>query len=242
MKDSVVVIPTYNERENIRELLTELFSLYEDLSVLVVDDASPDGTADVVKDLQRLYPARLFLENRPAKDGLGRAYIHGFKWVLERDYRYIFQMDADFSHNPKDLALLWQAAIDGADVVVGSRYLTGISVLNWPLKRILLSYGASLYVRCITGMPIKDPTAGFVCYRRQVLEAINLDTVAFIGYAFQIEMKYKAYLKKFSIKEVSIVFKDRVKGHSKMSKDIIFEAVAGVIRMKIQAMRGRFSK
>lgn len=242
MKDSVVVIPTYNERENIRELLTELFSLYEDLSVLVVDDASPDGTADAVKDLQHLYPARLFLENRPAKDGLGRAYIHGFKRVLERDYQYIFQMDADFSHNPKDLALLWQAAIDGADVVVGSRYLAGISVLNWPLKRILLSYGASLYVRCITGMPIKDPTAGFVCYRRQVLEAINLDTVAFIGYAFQIEMKYKAYLKKFSIKEVSIVFKDRVKGYSKMSKDIIFEAVAGVIRMKIQAMRGRFSK
>ncbi len=236
MSDSIVIIPTYNEIENIEAIIRAVFELNKDFHVLVVDDNSPDGTAKVVKALQEEFSDRLYLEEREDKSGLGVAYIHGFKWALAREYEYIFEMDADFSHRPSDLPRLYRACLNGADVTVGSRYKRGVNVVNWPLYRVLLSYGASFYVKLITGMKVHDPTAGFVCYRRKVLEEIPLDRVKFIGYAFQIEMKFRAYLKGFKIEEVSIIFTDREKGKSKMSSSIIWEAVFGVISMKFRSL------
>jgi len=236
MTDSLVIIPSFNEIENIEAIIEAVFDIKKDFHVLVVDDNSPDGTAKVVEALQLKHPGRLFLEVRKEKAGLGTAYIHGFKWALDRNYEYIFEMDADFSHRPSDLLRLYRACANGADVSVGSRYKKGVNVVNWPLYRILLSYGASFYVKLITGMRIHDPTAGFVCYKREVLQAIDLDAVKFIGYAFQIEMKYRAYLRKFNIEEVSIIFTDREKGKSKMSSSIIWEAIFGVISMRIQSL------
>ncbi len=239
MGEGLVIIPTYNEIENIEAIIRAVFDLQRNYHVLIVDDGSPDGTADKVRELQGVFPGSLHLEVRKGKTGLGTAYIHGFKWALERPYEYIFEMDADFSHRPSDLPRLHRACLDGADVAIGSRYKKGVNVVNWPLKRILLSYGASIYVKLITGMKIHDPTAGFICYRRRVLEAIDLDQVRFVGYAFQIEMKFRAYLKKFRLQEVSIIFTDREKGESKMSKTIIWEAVFGVISMKIRSLFGK---
>ncbi|GMN09845.1 polyprenol monophosphomannose synthase [Croceitalea sp. MTPC9] len=236
MADGLVIIPTYNEIENIEAIVRTVFDLKKDFHVLVVDDNSPDGTADNVKQLQEEFTNRLFLEVRKEKSGLGTAYIHGFKWALQNNYDYIFEMDADFSHKPSDLSRLHRACVNGADVAIGSRYKKGVNVVNWPLYRILLSYGASFYVKLITGMRVHDPTAGFICYKRKVLEAIDLDAVRFIGYAFQIEMKYRAYLKKFKIEEVSIIFTDRVNGESKMNSSIIKEAIFGVIGMKFRSM------
>ena len=236
MADSLVIIPTFNEIENIEPIIHSVFALEGDFHILVVDDNSPDGTAEVVTTLQERYSDRLFLEVRHGKSGLGTAYIHGFKWAIERKYEYIFEMDADFSHAPSDLIRLRQACIDGADVAVGSRYKKGINVVNWPLHRILLSYGASFYVKLITGMKVHDPTAGFVCYRRMVLETINLDSIKFIGYAFQIEMKFRAHLQNYKIEEVPIIFTDRIRGKSKMSASIINEAVFGVVQMKLRSL------
>ncbi|MDV7138003.1 polyprenol monophosphomannose synthase [Maribacter sp. TH_r10] len=236
MAGSLVIIPTYNEIENIDAIIRAVFALKKDFHVLIVDDNSPDGTADHVKGMQEEFPNRLFVEVRHEKSGLGTAYIHGFKWAIARKYDYIFEMDADFSHNPTDLLRLLKACENGADVAVGSRYKKGVNVVDWPLHRILLSYGASFYVKLITGMRVHDPTAGFVCYRRHVLENINLDSVRFVGYAFQIEMKFRAHLKKYKIEEVSIIFKDREKGKSKMSSSIISEAVFGVMKMKLKSI------
>lgn len=236
MEDSLVIIPTFNEIENIEAIIEAVFELEKKLHILIVDDNSPDGTAAKVKQLQAVFPGRLFLEVRSGKEGLGTAYIHGFKWAISRKYGYIFEMDADFSHRPSDLPRLYRACRNNADVAIGSRYKKGVNVVNWPLYRILLSYGASFYVKIITGMKVHDPTAGFVCYRRNVLETIDLDAVKFIGYAFQIEMKYRAYLKKFNIEEVSIIFTDREKGKSKMSSSIVWEAVFGVISMKFRSL------
>lgn len=237
MKDAIVIIPTYNEIENIENIISAVFAQNELCDILVVDDNSPDLTANVVKTLQRDYPNRLFLLERQHKTGLGTAYIDGFKWCLERHYQYVFEMDADFSHDPKDLIRLYNAcAIEGADVAIGSRYITGVNVVNWPMNRILLSYFASKYVRFITRMKIQDTTAGFVCYKRIVLETINLDEVKFVGYAFQIEMKFKSYLKGFKIVEVPVIFTDRAKGKSKMSGGIVSEAIFGVIYMKIKSL------
>ncbi|MCM4163816.1 MULTISPECIES: polyprenol monophosphomannose synthase [unclassified Arenibacter] len=236
MADSLVIIPTFNEIENIEPIIHSVFALEGNFHILVVDDNSPDGTAEAVTILQEHYSDRLFLEIRHGKSGLGTAYIHGFKWAIERKYEYIFEMDADFSHAPSDLIRLRQACIDGADVAVGSRYKKGINVVNWPLHRILLSYGASFYVKLITGMKVHDPTAGFVCYRREVLETINLDSIKFIGYAFQIEMKFRAHLQNYKIEEVPIIFTDRIRGKSKMSASIINEAVFGVVQMKLRSL------
>lgn len=232
----MVIIPTFNEIENIELIIHSVFALEQDFHILVVDDNSPDGTADAVKALQEQYLNKLFLEVRRDKSGLGTAYIHGFKWAIEKKYEYIFEMDADFSHAPTDLIKLRQACIEGADVAVGSRYKKGINVVNWPLHRILLSYGASFYVKLITGMRVHDPTAGFVCYRRKVLETINLDSIKFIGYAFQIEMKFRAHLQDYKIEEVPIIFTDRIRGKSKMSASIINEAVFGVLQMKLRSL------
>lgn len=237
MSDAIVIIPTYNEIENIEAIIRSVFSLEKKFHVLVVDDNSPDGTAKCVTDLQTQYKDQLFLLNRSKKNGLGMAYIAGFNWALEKSYEYIFEMDADFSHNPKDLIKLYNACANGStDISVGSRYVKGITVVNWPLTRILLSYGASRYVRLITRMKVKDSTAGFVCYKRQVLEAIDLTKVKFVGYAFQIEMKFKAYKKGFKIVEIPVIFKDRVKGKSKMSGSIISEAIFGVISLKLKSL------
>ena len=236
MADGLVIIPTFNEIENVEAIIKTVFDLKKDFHVLIVDDNSPDGTAANVRQLQEQFSDNLFLEVRTEKSGLGTAYIHGFKWALARDYEYIFEMDADFSHKPSDLLRLHRACLNGADMAIGSRYKKGINVVNWPLGRILLSYGASFYVKLITGMRINDPTAGFVCYRRKVLESIDLDSVRFIGYAFQIEMKFRAHLKKFKIEEVSIIFTDRINGQSKMSSKIVWEAVFGVIVMKIRSI------
>lgn len=236
MSDSLVIIPTFNEIENVEAIIRAVFKLDRDFHLLVVDDNSPDGTSQKVKSLQEEFPKKLHLLLRKEKSGLGAAYIDGFKWALSKSYSYIFEMDADFSHNPADLLKLYRACLKGADVAVGSRYKKGVNVVNWPLYRVLLSYGASVYVKMITGMPVHDPTAGFVCYNRKVLETIQLDAVKFTGYAFQIEMKYRAYLKKFRIEEVSIIFRDREKGKSKMSSAIIWEAVFGVIGMKIRSL------
>ena len=236
MSSSLVIIPTYNEIENVDSIIRAVFELQKDFHVLVVDDNSPDGTADHVVTMQKEFPDQLFLEVRKGKSGLGTAYIHGFKWAIARKYDYIFEMDADFSHNPTDLLRLRKACENGADVVVGSRYKKGVNVVDWPLYRVLLSYGASFYVKMVTGMPVHDPTAGFVCYKREVLENINLDSIKFVGYAFQIEMKFRAYLKKYKIEEISIIFRDRVKGKSKMSSSIISEAVFGVMKMKLKSI------
>ncbi|WP_055434762.1 polyprenol monophosphomannose synthase [Lacinutrix algicola] len=237
MQDAVVIIPTFNEIENIDAIIEAVFSQEKAFHVLVVDDNSPDGTADKVRELQSKYPDALFLEVRKEKSGLGTAYIHGFKWCLERTYEYVFEMDADFSHNPKDLVRLYNACHEkGAALSIGSRYVKGINVVNWPLSRIILSYGASIYVRLITGMRINDSTAGFICYHRSVLESINFDDIKFIGYAFQIEMKFKAYLKHFKIVEVPVIFTDRTKGQSKLSTGIISEAIFGVVSMKFKSI------
>lgn len=235
MANAVVIIPTYNEIENIERLLRNIFALQRAFHILVVDDNSPDGTAATVKELQESYKGKLFLLNRPKKNGLGTAYIAGFKWALDQEYEYVFEMDADFSHNPNDLIRLYNACVkDGADLAIGSRYVTGVNVVNWPMGRVLLSWGASRYVRFITRMNIYDTTAGFICYHRKVLKAINLENIKFVGYAFQIEMKYKAFLKKFKIVEVPVVFTDRTKGESKMSSGIISEAIFGVVKMRLQ--------
>jgi dolichol-phosphate mannosyltransferase len=240
MKDAIVIIPTYNEIENIEVVLTAIFTQYSQVHVLVVDDNSPDLTAKKVEALQDTFTSRLFLLKRSGKQGLGTAYIEGFKWCLTRQYQFIFEMDADFSHNPKDLQRLYEACkCKNADVAVGSRYIKGVNVVNWPLSRVLLSYGASLYVRIITGMKVLDPTAGFICYKRRVLEAIDFDAIKFIGYAFQIEMKYTAYKKNFNIKEIPIIFTDRLHGVSKLNKGIIKEAILGVIKMRLKTILGR---
>lgn len=237
MQKALVIIPTYNEKENIKNIIKAVFNLPLAFDVLVVDDNSPDGTAQIVTELLEQFKERLFLENRPGKKGIGTAYIHGFKWALSRNYDYIIEMDADFSHNPKDLIRLYEAcANNGADVAIGSRYSKGVNVVNWPMKRVLLSYFASKYVKIITGMPLHDSTAGFVCYRRKVLETINLDKIKFVGYAFQIEMKFKAWKHGFNIKEVSVIFTDRTLGESKMSGSIVTEAVLGVIKLRLKGL------
>ncbi|MBT8315770.1 MAG: polyprenol monophosphomannose synthase [Maribacter sp.] len=236
MSGSLVIIPTYNEIENVDAIIRAVFDLKKEFHVLIVDDNSPDGTADQVKVMQKEFPEELFLEVRKEKTGLGTAYIHGFKWAIARKYDFIFEMDADFSHNPSDLLRLLKTCENGADVAVGSRYKKGVNVINWPLYRVLLSYGASIYVKLITGMKVHDPTAGFVCYKRHVLENINLDSIRFVGYAFQIEMKFRAYLKKYRIEEISIIFRDRVRGKSKMSSSIISEAIFGVMKMKLKSI------
>lgn len=237
MSKALVVIPTYNELENIEQLLRNIISLQHDFDVLIVDDNSPDGTAGLVKKQMEASPGRFFLLERPGKLGLGSAYIAGFKWALERDYSYIFEMDADHSHNPNDLIHLLNACeSDGFDMAIGSRYVTGVNVVNWPMSRVLMSWLASRYVRLVTGMKIYDTTAGFICYRRAILEKINLDKIQFVGYAFQIEMKYKAYLSKFKIKEVPVIFTDRTNGESKMSSGIISEAIFGVITMRLKSL------
>lgn len=236
MSSRLVIIPTYNEIENIDAIIRAVFDLKKSFHVLIVDDNSPDGTSQHVITLQKEFPNELHLEVRKEKSGLGTAYIHGFKWAIKKEYDYIFEMDADFSHNPSDLLRLYTACVNGADVSVGSRYKKGVNVVDWPLYRVLLSYGASFYVKIITGMRVHDPTAGFVCYKRHVLENINLDSVKFVGYAFQIEMKFRAYLKKYKIEEVSIIFRDRVKGKSKMSSSIIGEAIFGVLVMKLKSL------
>ncbi len=237
MNNCIVIIPTYNEIENIESIVRAVLSQHKSFHVLVIDDNSPDHTADKVVMLQEEYGGRLFLEKRAEKSGLGTAYVHGFKWALKNNYDFIFEMDADFSHNPNDLEKLYDACHFGdADLAIGSRYVTGVNVVNWPLSRVLLSYFASVYVRMITGMKIHDATAGFVCYKRVVLESINLDKIRFVGYAFQIEMKYRTYCKKLAISEVPIIFTDRTKGQSKMSNSIIVEAVFGVILLRLKKL------
>lgn len=230
--DKLVIIPTYNEKENIEKIVRKVFSLPGNFHLLIVDDGSPDGTADIVKNLQKTFSEQLHIMERKGKQGLGTAYIAGFKWALENGYEYIFEMDADFSHNPDDLIRLFEACQNGADVAVGSRYVRGGKVVNWPWERIFISKGGALYTQMITWMPVKDPTAGFVCYRRRVLATIPLDHVQFIGYAFQIEMKYRAWKLGFKIKEVPITFIDRTEGQSKMSKGIVKEAMYGVWKMR----------
>jgi dolichol-phosphate mannosyltransferase len=240
MNDGIVIIPTYNEIENIETIVRAVFSLHKAFDVLIVDDNSPDHTADKVIALQAEFKDRLHLEKRAKKSGLGTAYVHGFQWALARHYQYVFEMDADFSHNPNDLEKLYNACHFGeADVAIGSRYVTGVNVVNWPLSRVLMSYFASVYVKMITGMKIHDATAGFICYKRIVLEQIKIDKIKFIGYAFQIEMKYRAYVNKFRIVEVPIIFTDRTKGQSKMSNAIIKEAVFGVISLRIRKFFNR---
>jgi dolichol-phosphate mannosyltransferase len=240
MKDGIVIIPTYNEIENIEIIIRAVFSLPKKFHVLIVDDNSPDGTSNKVIELQQEFSDGLFLETRKEKSGLGTAYVHGFKWALQHDYEYIFEMDADFSHNPADLEKLYNACNTGkAGMAIGSRYVTGVNVVNWPLNRVLMSYFASMYVRFITGMKIHDATAGFICYRREVLETIDLDKIKFTGYAFQIEMKYRTFINKFKITEVPIIFTDRTKGESKMSNAIIKEAIFGVIMLRVRKIFNR---
>lgn len=240
MNHGIIIIPTYNEIENIESIIRAVLSLHKPFHILVVDDNSPDGTAKKVAQLQNEFSNRLFIENRTKKSGLGTAYVHGFRWALARDYAYVFEMDADFSHNPNDLEKLYDACHLGhKDVAIGSRYVTGVNVVNWPLSRVLLSYFASVYVRLITGMKVHDATAGFMCYRRHVLEEINLNRIKFVGYAFQIEMKYRSYAKNFELYEVPIIFTDRAKGQSKMSGSIIKEAIFGVISLRIKKLFNR---
>lgn len=233
----LVIIPTYRERENVSAMITKVFSLPEEFDILIIDDASPDGTADIVRSRQPEFPDRLFLLERPCKLGLGTAYITGFKWALEHGYDYIFEMDCDFSHNPDDLPRIYRTAVEGADVVIGSRYIQGVNVVNWPMRRLLMSFCASAYVRLITRMPVRDATAGFVCYSREVLQAIDLDRVRMKGYGFQIEMKYTAWRLGFRIREVSIIFMDRTAGISKMSSGIFGEAFWGVIGLRLRTIR-----
>jgi dolichol-phosphate mannosyltransferase len=239
---ALVIIPTYNEKENIEKMVRAIFSLPSDLHILIVDDGSPDGTATIVKGLQSAYPDRLFILERTGKQGLGTAYIMGFKWAITQQYDFVFEMDADFSHNPNDLPVLHQACLNGADLVIGSRYKSGVNVVNWPIGRVLMSYFASVYVRTVTGMEIYDTTSGFKCYRRQVLESIDLDKIRFKGYAFQIEMKFTAWKLGFKILEVPIVFTDRREGTSKMSGGIFNEALWGVLRMKLNSIFKPYKK
>lgn len=241
MPNNLVIIPTYNEKENIENIIRVVFGLPLTFNILVIEDGSPDGTAAIIKKLQTEFPSRLFMIERKGKLGLGTAYITGFKWALKQDYQYIFEMDADFSHNPNDLPKLYDAcANQGADVAIGSRYVTGVNVVNWPMDRVLMSYMASKYVRFILGVKIADTTAGFKCYRREVLETINLDKIRFKGYAFQIEMKFTAFKCGFTLKEVPIIFINRVLGTSKMSGGIFGEAFLGVIQLKINSMLHKF--
>ncbi|MFP4019507.1 MAG: polyprenol monophosphomannose synthase [Bacteroidales bacterium] len=243
MNKNLVIIPTYNEKGNIDRLIKEIFHLQVTFDILIVDDNSPDGTADIIKSLQKKYPDRLFLIEREGKLGLGTAYIDGFKWALERDYDYIFEMDADFSHDPNDLPRLYDACVkDNADVAIGSRYKNGANVVNWPIGRIMLSYFASKYVAFITGMKINDATAGFKCYRRKVLETIELDRIKFKGYAFQIEMKFSSWKYGFTLKEIPIIFTNRQVGTSKMSGGIFNEALWGVIGMKLRSLTRKYEK
>jgi dolichol-phosphate mannosyltransferase len=235
--DSLIIIPTFNEKDNIEKIIRKIFSLEKGFHILVIDDSSPDGTADIVKKLIPEFSNRLFLELRKGKLGLGTAYIYGFKWALRRNYQYIFEMDADFSHNPEDLVkLYYTCANDGYDLAIGSRYIHGVNVINWPMGRVLMSYYASAYVRFITRMKVRDTTAGFKCYRREVLEAINLDKIKFTGYAFQIEMKYITWKLGFKIKEISIIFTDRTHGDSKMTKGIFKEAIFGVVELRMKSL------
>ena len=238
----IVIIPTFNEKENIAAIIHAVIVLGNQYHVLVVDDGSPDGTANIVKELMQAHPDKIFIQERKGKLGLGTAYIHGFKWALDNQYDYIFEMDADFSHNPLDLDRLLAACENGADLAIGSRYVKGGATENWPLDRLIYSRGGSLYTRIITGMPVKDPTAGFICYKRKVLASMQLDHIQFIGYAFQIEMKFAAWRLGFKLKEVPITFIDRKIGVSKMSKGIIKEAVLGVLSMQWQHITGRFIK
>lgn len=241
--ESLILIPTYNEKENIERMVRKVFSLPHPFHLLIIDDGSPDGTADIVRRLQSEFPGHLFLEERKGKLGLGTAYIHGFKWALARQYQYIFEMDCDFSHNPDDLVRLHHAcAAEGADVAIGSRYIKGANVVNWPLGRVIMSYYASVYVRIVTGIRIMDTTAGFICYRRRVLETIELDRIRFIGYAFQIEMKFTAWKHGFRIVEVPIIFTDRTEGTSKMSKGIFKEAILGVMQMRWKSLFRKYTK
>ncbi len=243
MSDSLVIIPTYNEKENVAKIIHAVFSLDKEFDILIVDDGSPDGTADIVKELMTRFPKRLFIRERTGKLGLGTAYILGFRYALEHRYEYIFEMDADFSHNPKDLLRLYEACIQpDVDMTVGSRYIKGGKLENWPFSRVFISFGASIYTRMITWMPVKDPTAGFVCYSRKVLEKLDLEKIRFVGYAFQIEMKFATRSLGFKIKEVPITFTDRVEGVSKMSGSIVKEAVMGVIKMKWQSFFNSYTK
>jgi dolichol-phosphate mannosyltransferase len=234
--DSIVIIPTYNEKENIERMIRKVFSLAHDFHLLIIDDGSPDGTGAIVKGLQHEFPERLFIEERAGKQGLGTAYIHGFKWSVQHKYDYIFEMDADFSHNPNDLLRLRETCAEGADMAIGSRYVKGVNVVNWPMNRVLMSYYASAYVRFITGIKIHDATAGFVCYKRKVLETIELHKIKFVGYAFQIEMKYTTIKHGFKVVEIPIIFTDRTEGVSKMSTHIFREAFLGVIQMKLNSI------
>ncbi len=243
MSDSLVIIPTYNEIENVEAIIRTVLGLDFPFEVLIIDDGSPDGTALVVKKLQIEYPERLHLVERKGKSGLGTAYIHGFRWALERKYHYIFEMDADFSHNPNDLVRLREAChTGGADLAIGSRYVTGVNVVNWPMSRVLISYFSGYYVRFITGLPVKDTTAGFKCYRREVLATIPLNKIKFVGYAFQIEMKFTAWKFGFNVQEVPIIFTDRTKGESKMSTRIFKEALMGVLQMKISSLFRKYER
>jgi dolichol-phosphate mannosyltransferase len=242
VSDSLVIIPTYNEKENIERVIRKVFSLEKEFNVLIIEDNSPDGTADIVKSLIKEFPERLFIEERKGKLGLGTAYIHGFKWALHHHYEFIFEMDADFSHNPEDLLRLYDAVKNrGADAAIGSRYITGVNVVNWPMGRVLMSYYASAYVRFITRMKIRDTTAGFMCYRDKVLKAIQLDKIRFTGYAFQIEMKYTVWKLGFNITEVPIIFTDRIQGDSKMSKGIFKEAIFGVISLRWRSLFKKYT-
>lgn len=242
MSDSLVIIPTYNEKENIGKMIQRVMELPHPYHVLIIDDNSKDGTSEIVKNLQSIYSGRLFMEQRAGKLGLGTAYIHGFEWTLKRTYAYIFEMDADFSHNPDDLFRLYTSCKEGADLSIGSRYITGVNVVNWPMGRVMMSYFASMYVRIITRMPIQDTTAGFKCYRRSVLEKIDLDKIKFTGYAFQIEMKFAAWKLGFNLKEVPIIFTDRSEGQSKMSGSIFSEAIFGVLAMKLKSFFTSYAK
>ena len=249
MSDSLVIIPTYNEKENIEKIIRKVFSLSHPFEILIIDDGSPDGTAGIVKHLQQDFPGQLHIEERKGKLGLGTAYIHGFKWALKHKYQYIFEMDADFSHNPEDLTRLRAACLPvsefvngGADVAIGSRYVKGVNVVNWPMGRVLMSYFASMYVRFITRINIQDATAGFKCYRREVLETIPAEKIKFVGYAFQIEMKFTAIKYGFKVVEVPIIFTDRTEGTSKMSTRIFREAFLGVIQMKINSWFRKYNR
>jgi len=236
MSNSLVIIPTFNEKENIERIIRKVFSFEKAFDILIVDDGSPDGTAQIVKSLQNEFKG-LHIEERKGKLGLGTAYIHGFKWALKKDYNFIFEMDADFSHDPNDLLRLYEACNDkNNDLAIGSRYTNGVNIVNWPMSRLLMSFFASKYVKFITGLPVNDSTAGFICYRRSVLETIDLDKIQFVGYAFQIEMKFKTWKSGFDIMEVPVVFTDRKEGYSKMDTSIFFEAFIGVIQMKIRSL------
>ena len=243
MSDSLIIIPTYNEKENIEKIIRKVFSLDRSFHVLVIEDGSPDGTADIVKGLQKEFNDNLYIQERSGKLGLGTAYIHGFKWALEREYQFIFEMDADFSHNPDDLIRLYTACKnESGDVAIGSRYVNGVNIVNWPMSRLLMSFFASKYVKMITGMPVHDATAGFKCYKREVLETIKFNKIQFVGYAFQIEMKFKSWKYGFNIIEVPVIFTDRTEGDSKMSGGIFREAVFGVLQMKIKSWFRKFDR